>query len=341
MDGQPLEPLAGFTEEPFCGVFVARAPLRAGTVEPTLVVERRRYVGSGMREDITLHNHGPEPAGVSISLELGCDLADLFEVKLGRCVSCREVAVEAGPESWTAHGRHGNAERTVTVRGPGAAVSSDAVTWRAVVQPHGVWETTVEVSTEIDGRAVPPRFRLGAPVERAVPARLISEWRRTSPSLSVDSASLSAAFFRSETDLSALRIADPSSRGLPAVAAGAPWFMALFGRDSLITSWMTLPVNPQLAVGTLRALAHHQGRQVDPLTEEEPGRILHELRLGADAELALGGTDRYYGSVDATPLFVIVLAELARWGAARDLIDELLPAADRALEWITSYGPRR
>lgn len=90
--------------------------------------------------------------------------------------------------------------------------------------------------------------------------------------------------------------------------------MALFGRDSLITSWMTLPVNPQLAVGTLRALAQYQGRQVDPLREEEPGRILHELRLGADSELAPGGTDCYYGSVDATPLFVIVLAELARWG---------------------------
>lgn len=340
VDGQPLEPLAGFTEQPFCGRFVARAPRRAGTVEPTLVVERRRYVGAGMREDIILHNHGPEAAGLSLSLELGCDLADLFEVKLGRPRSGREVNVEAGPQTWTARGRHGTGERTVIVTAPGAAVSTDALIWRTVVEPHGTWRTSVEVTIEVDRTTLSPRFTLDAPVERAAPAEGMSEWRRESPCLRVDSPSLSAAFYRSETDLSALRVSDPSAPDLPAVAAGAPWFMALFGRDSLITSWMTLPVNRQLAVGTLAALARYQGRSVDPLTEEEPGRILHELRLGVDSALALGGAERYYGSVDATPLFVVVLAELARWGAPAEVIDGLLPAADRALDWIARFGDR-
>jgi glycogen debranching enzyme len=125
-----------------------------------------------------------------------------------------------------------------------------------------------------------------------------------------------------------------------AVAAGAPWFMALFGRDSLLTAYMALPVDRTLALGTLRTLARHQGRTTDPLTEEEPGRILHEVRLGVESGLSLGGGSVYYGTVDATPLFVVLLAELARWGAEPDQVRELLPHADRALEWIERHGDR-
>jgi glycogen debranching enzyme len=102
---------------------------------------------------------------------------------------------------------------------------------------------------------------------------------------------------------------------------------------------MALPVDPDLALGTLRVLARSQGRAVDPVTEEEPGRIVHELRPGADPELALGG-GVYYGTADATPLFVVVLAELARWGADPADVADLLPHADRALEWVERYGDR-
>ena len=340
VDGHRPEPLSGFTDQPFLGVFVSRAPLRAGRVEPTLLVERRRYVGGGMREDIVIRNHSPEAAGVTVTLEVACDLADLFEVKLGHPVSGRPVKVETGPEEWMATGRHASSERKVVVKAPGATVNSDTIAYRVVVPSDGTWETSLEVGTGVDGALSPPRFRIGIPIERAAPVERIAEWRRTSSTLKVDSAALSAALARSETDLAALRISDPAMPELSAVAAGAPWFMALFGRDSLLTSSMTLSVNPDLAVGTLRALAHHQGRGIDPMTEEQPGRIVHELRLGIDSALALGGTDRYFGTIDATPLFVVVLGQLARWGADRGLIEELLPAADRALEWIARYGDR-
>ena len=145
---------------------------------------------------------------------------------------------------------------------------------------------------------------------------------------------------RSTRDLAALRIFDPEYPDRAVVAAGAPWFMTLFGRDSLLTSWMTMLVDPDLALGTLQTLARFQGEQVDPLTEEEPGRILHEMRFGETASLALGGGRVYYGTADATPLFVMLLGELSRWGSRRDEVDALLPAADRALEWITEYGDK-
>lgn len=340
VDGQRPEPLAGFTEEPFLGVFVSRAPLRDGQVEPTVVIERRRYVGAGMREDIIMRNHGPEPAGVSVVLDLACDLADLFEVKLGRVSTERAIKVLAGAEEWRAQGRHGSGERTVVIRAPGAAVSAEAIAYRAVVPPHGSWTTSIEVSTGEDGAVSLPRFPLGAPLERAAPVERIAELRRVSPTFETGSPALSATLARSETDLAALRITDPACPDVPAVAAGAPWFMALFGRDALLTSSMTLAISPDLAVGTLRSLAAHQGQVVDPMTEEQPGRIVHELRLGIDSALALGGSNCYYGSIDATPLFVAVLGQLAWWGGDRAVIDELLPAADRALEWISKYGDR-
>jgi glycogen debranching enzyme len=116
--------------------------------------------------------------------------------------------------------------------------------------------------------------------------------------------------------------------------------MTIFGRDSLITSWMAMLVDPDLALGTLQTLARFQGDKVDAITEEEPGRILHEMRFGESARLSLGGGSVYYGSVDATPLFVMVLGELQRWGCRPEEVDALLPAADRALAWIDEFGDR-
>jgi glycogen debranching enzyme len=116
--------------------------------------------------------------------------------------------------------------------------------------------------------------------------------------------------------------------------------MALFGRDSLLTSAMMLPFFPELAVGTLRTLARLQGRRENLLSEEQPGKILHEVRLGADLSLALGGESVYYGSVDSTPLFVLLVGEALRWGMPLPVVRELLPAVDRSLAWIERYGDR-
>jgi glycogen debranching enzyme len=340
VDGARLDPLGGYTTEPFAGVFVARTRLRDGHVEPTVIVQRRRYVGSGMREDISIHNYGSEAAGLTLALEVAADFADLFAVKAGREEERAPVTVTAAGETWRARARHGQSDRGVSVLAPGAQVVAGSLTYKVVVPPQGEWRAAVAVVAEVDGEELPIRFPLGVPVEHTAPVREIAEWHRESPRLASESLPLTLTVARSEVDLAALRLADPAEPDLDVVAAGAPWFMALFGRDSLITSSLTLAVGPDLALGTLRALARHQGKVVDPLSEEEPGRILHELRFGADVSLALGGAERYYGSVDATPLFVVVLGQLARWGADPEVVDALLPAADAALGWIEQYGDK-
>ncbi len=168
----------------------------------------------------------------------------------------------------------------------------------------------------------------------------LRRWRADSPAAETDHPGLRMVLRQSLEDLGALRLHDPARPGQVAVAAGAPWFMALFGRDSLLTSYMALPLDPALALGTLQTLARMQGSKVDAATEEQPGRILHETRLGADFPLARGGGNVYYGTVDATPLFVDLLGELRRWSIASEEVDALLPAADRALAWIEEYGDR-
>jgi glycogen debranching enzyme len=185
-----------------------------------------------------------------------------------------------------------------------------------------------------------PRYLCGEPVERSTPVERLESWRRKLPKVSTDHDDFRALLERSTEDLAALRIFDPEYPDRAVVAAGAPWFMTLFGRDSLLTSWMTMLVDPDLALGTLETLARFQGRETNPLTEEEPGRILHEMRFGETASLTLGGGRVYYGTADATPLFVMLLGELSRWGVRRNDVDALVPAADRAIEWITAHGDR-
>src|SRR5207253_2273316 len=192
----------------------------------------------------------------------------------------------------------------------------------------------------IDDELIEPRYRCGVPVERSTPSERLKKWRRDVPLLASEDDDLRMVVSRSLEDLGALRIFDPDYPERAVVAAGAPWFMTLFGRDSLITSWMALLVDPDLALGVLQTLARFQGDEVDPRYDEEPGKILHEMRFGAAASLSLGGGQVYYGTADATPLFVMLLGELRRWGLAPELVDSLLPHADRALTWIEEFGDR-
>jgi glycogen debranching enzyme len=339
VDGQRVDPQTEACATPYTGIFIGRRPPRSGAADSTLLVVRRRYVGNGMMEEITLRNLGRERAGVILSLTVDTDFAGLFEVKEDR-VHFREGTERlADGAALRLSYRHGSGSREVTVTGSAEpAVSSQQLIWRPVLEPRSEWTATVQVVPAVDGADVPPRYRPGQPVETSGPATRLAEWRQSTPAVSTPDERLSAMLAVSAEDLGALRIFDGDQPDRSVVAAGAPWFMTLFGRDALLTSWMLLPLDPSLALGTLHTLARLQGSKVDPLSEEEPGRILHEVRSGLDSEYALGGGEVYYGSSDATPLFVMLLGELRRWGYARGEVDALLPHADRALAWIDQYG---
>jgi glycogen debranching enzyme len=338
LDDRPIEPFGVVGGTPFSATFLGRAAARPGHVEPTVLVERRRMVADGMREDIVVRNFGAEPVGATLTLTVDSDFADLFSVKDGRPVppgQVRHRCAEGTLELWV---QFTGERRGVRVRGHGSRSLPGMLSWRLAVPPHGCWSTTVEVLPSTDGIEVASSFPLDRPVEATAPAGRMREWQRSTPDVHCDDPVLQSALKRSVLDLGALRISDPDFPDTDVIAAGAPWFMALFGRDSLLTSWLMLPWDLELARGTLHTLARLQGREVDPLSEEEPGRILHEVRLGIDESRALGGSRLYFGTVDATPLFVMLLGRAVRWGLPAADIASLLPAADRALEWIAKYG---
>ena len=342
IDGETPEPLAAMTPEPYRGTFIGRLARRAGRTDTNLLVQRDRWVGNGLREDLVIRNYSGEPAACAVTVTVDADFADLFEVKEGRIRGRAERTITWQGERLLLEQRWRDSHRGAVVVAPGGsleAVSAFAhgagsIRYEIVVPARGEWTAAILVQPVVDGEDVEPSFPLDQPLRESQPARRLQQWQQTTPIATVGHEGLQRVLRRSQQDLGALRIFDPEDPSLAAVAAGAPWFMALFGRDSLLTAYMALPVDRSLAMGTMRTLARHQGRITDSLTEEEPGRILHEVRLGVDAGLSLGGGSAYYGSVDATPLFVVLLGELARWGADPQEIAELLPHADRALEWV-------
>jgi glycogen debranching enzyme len=293
-----------------------------------------------MRERLVLTNHGL--ADVPVLLELFCnvDFADLFEVKESRVRRRGHHGQRVDRASLVFTHSLREARREVRVSTTGEPlVEPGSFAWREKLEPGWTWEVCIEVANVVGGTEITGRFRCGDDDRREPAVRRYDAWLAKLPEVESDREDFVGAVRQAGTDLGALRIVDPAT-GLTVPAAGAPWFMTLFGRDSLLTASMTLPVDPSLASGVLRSLARLQGQQIDPATEEEPGRIMHEVRFQAASGLALGGGDVYYGSVDATPLFVMLLGELRRWGVHADLVDELLPHADRALAWIEEFGDR-
>ena len=317
VNGQAPEPLASTTVDPFSASFVLREVPAPGTADSHLVVFRNRHVGRGMREDLIVRNYGLEPAFCAIELAVDSDFADLFEVKEGRVVKAGERSSDVGERRLTWWYRRGPFSRGVHVDFSVAPrLSPNEARFDVIVPAGAEWSLCIQITPVVGAEEVTPRHLCGRPVERAMPTARLEAWRRNLPKLTTEHDSFAALLDRSSEDLATLRLFDADHPDRAVVAAGAPWFMTLFGRDSLLTSWMTMMIDSDLALGTLQTLERYQGTDVNPITEEEPGRILHEMRFGETGELSLGGGRVYYGNVDATPLFVMLLGELRRWGTA-------------------------
>jgi glycogen debranching enzyme len=341
LDGHAVEPLVVALHEPFSATFVGRGAPAVGAADATLVLFRNRDVGHGLREHLTLTNHGLEPVTVMVDLALDVDFADVFEVKEGRPHEGAQCRIEVRDRQITFIDDSEPTPKRVQLELTHAAkFDAGKLSWKVNLAPRASWDTCMELSVTFGEHAITPRFRCGQPDADTVPRQRLASWRARLPSVSTDHPGFDQAVKRASEDLGALRIFDPEYPELPILAAGAPWFMTVFGRDSLLTGWMTLPADPSLARGVLTTLARFQGTKVDDESEEEPGKILHEMRFGAATGLALGGGSVYYGSIDATPLFVMALAELRRWGLEDELVERLLPHADRAIAWIEDYGDR-
>jgi glycogen debranching enzyme len=308
-------------------------------VDSKLSVIRRRAVGNGFREELTILNHDEAPVTLKVRLDAASDFADLFEVKdaLKKKGTYRERA--KGKELWIEYQRDTFVRSTVITSSAPAKVDKRGFTFTVRLAPHGEWNTELEVVTTAVGVGTSAKGPALARSKRSqTMAADLDRWLTGAPRLECDWDPLKATYKRSLVDLAALRFAPPVAGGHSLPAAGLPWFMTMFGRDSILTSLQALPFTPDLAKTTLLSLGEWQGNRVDDFRDEDPGRILHEMRYGELTAFEERPHSPYYGCADATPLFVVLLDEYERWTGDRKLVRDLEYEARAALRWIDEYA---
>ncbi|MGW3788222.1 amylo-alpha-1,6-glucosidase [Micromonospora chokoriensis] len=302
---------------------------------------RRRRIGPDLTESLTIFNYGEREMELDIRLEVAADFADIFEIKFDVSDKVGTHYTEVGPNELRLGYRRATYHRQVVISATEPAeYDPDGLRFRVQLGPGEQWSTRLQAAMRAlrpDGVDLRSALRAQRPDDSTLPTSL-QAWVAAAPKLDTDSVALKQVYARSLVDLAALRFAPLSLGGAAVPAAGLPWFMTLFGRDSLLTCLQTLAVTPSLAPPTLRILASLQGARRDDVLEEDPGRILHELRYGESAAFEEQPHSPYYGTVDASPLFVVLLDEYERWSGDTALALELEQDARAALTWIDKYA---
>ena len=306
-----------------------------GVPDHSLELVRRRHLGEAFTETIAITNRGTEPVEIELSLAIDGDFADIFEVRaLFSALPPRRATCRAKAKQLILRDRNRSHERLTRIRYTPEPETLRRGVARFPLRLAPTEEWTLEVRVEW---AIPQATTmLPVPIPHTASEESLAAWLRHIPALETDDRDLQLAYERAVRDLAILELALSSGHAIP--AAGVPWYLAIFGRDSIITSLQSLLLGPRMAIGTLRTLAAYQAQDQSDFRDAEPGKMPHEIRFGALAETGEVPHGRYFGTVDATPLWLILLAETFRWTGDRALIDELLPNAERALRWIDEEG---
>ncbi|MEU4676981.1 glycogen debranching N-terminal domain-containing protein [Micromonospora sp. NPDC023737] len=310
-------------------------------IDAKLSIIRERAVGGSFREQLIILNHDEKPVDLEIRIDAGSDFADLFQVKDEILNKKGEIYSEVEANCLRLGYRRGNFVReTAIVSSAPARYDRDGFAYSIHLEPNEQWNTRIDVETTAVGPGGRD-LRLGVGtrnVERLALQHDLEKWIADAPKLNSQHEALAQTYQRSLVDLAALRFSPLSLGGATLPAAGLPWFMTMFGRDSILTCLQTLPFTPALSKTTLRILASLQGTRFDDFRDEDPGRILHEMRYGETAAFEEQPHSPYYGSVDATPLFLILLDEYERWTGDVALVKELEQESRAALRWIDEYA---
>src|SRR5436190_2623399 len=335
--------------EYFSAAFYLRNPLAGGLAQDALSIERRRFVGEGMQETILIENRSMEPVEFEVGLEVASDFADIMSVKahdfaLGDPLhapalpSVVEAIFDPGRKQFLLEDPAERAIQTqVIVSDPGRA-DGTGVRFDVALEPRERWQLRVDIFPSLDDEELTPfsaERRFGQ--ELGHQRDSLTAWRLRVPQIRTSWGDLAGAFGQSVADLASLRMRRSESGLGELPAAGMPWFMTVFGRDTIITCLQTLLFGPELAQTALQVLADLQAQEDDPSIDAEPGKIVHEVRHGRAAEVHF---PLYYGTVDATPLYLVLLSEVWLWTDDRGLVRDLREPALRALEWIDRYGDR-
>jgi glycogen debranching enzyme len=309
-----------------------------------LTVERT-IAADGVQEDLELVSYHHAPVRLTLEIELGADFADIFEVRSRHLRIRREIHThwDDAAQRYTAeYARDGYAARftcaiarsTTRARRHGHALLFDLL-----LQPGARWRAHADLIPEIDGAAFGPASTGGrAPLDTW--ETYMDRWRDAMTTVRSSNHTLTQTLRSSADDLVSLLLTEQPPDRPAVLAAGVPWFVALFGRDCLISGMQTLPLHRSFALGALAELARYQATVSDDYRDADPGKIPHELRTGELARFGLIPHTPYYGTADATILYPILLHEAYLWTGDREALSPYLPVAERCLHWIDAYGDR-
>jgi glycogen debranching enzyme len=308
--------------------------------QQTLNIRRIRAVNERLFERVRVKNYNASAVELALEFSFAADYADIFEVR-GMADESRPPpeppSIDGSRIIFSALGRDGVRRSTViefTSDPDEMRVDSDIVhtTFRLRLGANQTRLVGMTIDAII-GETTQPSTEFDVAVHEL--RRSYEDWERASTQLITDNEQFNELLDRSLRDLRALYTITPDGGVL---AAGIPWYVTLFGRDALIASHQILSINPRPAREALQLLASHQGDQIDDWRDEEPGKILHEVRQGELARAGIVPHTPYYGSVDSTPWFLILLAQYFRWTGDAELARSLMPNVDAALRWIDEYG---
>jgi len=305
-----------------------------------IYLSRELMIEDRLIERLTLTNFLTRAIDYWAELWFACDFADIFEVRGWKRDERGEFfapTVEPSAIRLAYRGRDGLVMRSaIEFRQTPDFIDERRARWSFRLLPGAPIALEWAVSGQVAARRSPEPSREIAPAARRKElAEVYTRWRSECSGWRSNDAAFDATLARATDDLRSLYISDD---GEEVISAGLPWYATVFGRDSIITSLEALPLNPRIAIDTLRYLARHQGTKENAYTEEQPGKILHELRRGEMARSGEIPHVPYYGTIDATPLWIVLLHETWRWTGDDTLVSSLLPNLRRALEWIDRYG---
>ena len=309
-------------------------------VDSKLSVIRHRTVSNGFREELTILNHDAAPVDLTIAIEADSDFADLFEVKDALTKKGTYHTHVDDDALHLVYERETFRRATVITSTQQCDFHERGLEFAVHIGAHAAWSTTIDVFTDLGGGASGEEPSLTWQATRPRPSLSadLSRWVDHAPRLECDWQPLKIAYRRSLVDLAALRFSPLSAGRHTLPAAGLPWFMTMFGRDSIITSLQALPFTPDLAATTLRELGLRQGTRIDDFRDEDPGKILHEMRYGELTAFAERPHSPYFGSADSTALYVVLLDEYELWTGDTKLVRELEFEARAALAWIDDFA---
>jgi glycogen debranching enzyme len=349
LNGATPLPLSAGKVEYFSAAFFLRNPPAGGLKHDQVAITRERFVGEGMQDVVVLENESIEPVSLELGFEFAADFADILSVKqhdfaLGDPVHAKPLPGPAPSRYDAEHNQFvledpEDSLRTQIILSRQGRVDGSSVTFPVDLGPRERWEVRIDVVPVSDGDVLVPKTverRFGE--ERGRVRDSLAAWQLRVPQLRAEWAELEQSFNQSVSDLAALRMrSSKESSVVKLPAAGMPWFMTVFGRDTLITCLQTLLFGPELARNALAALASLQADVDDASIDAEPGKIVHEVRHGKAAQ---NWFSRYYGTLDATPLYLILFSEVWRWTGDMSVAQEFKQPALKALEWIDRYGDR-